>query len=485
MVRSPRPLSQRGQTTGEYVGIIALLVAVVVAVALVRPQGIASSIASAVRQAICTIADGACGGGADGGSELASGEPAFACEQHRATRGVNLNLGLVVGLDRNLDYDLAVFSDGEAHLFYRHDAEVAAGVGGGLQADLYWGEGGLTLGGQASASAGLRFGEGETFVWSGPDAERHARDYRTIHAAGDAPGDLVLTGRNSLPGRIWHGVVRGGNWVLNRLPLVNGVEVREPERRLEHRAGGVELEASLSGGWIVDEGPVDARIEGALKRAAGYTLDTETGDKTVYVVADTGIETEGRLGTMPGTDDAAWDATWSNESIVAVTLGPDDELIEATVTTYRVDEAGRAIAGTTGLRAAFPDRRFGTGTRDGGRDALATPSLYQVETRLDLTDPANEDLIGRVVAGQALTGLPDIATDYAAEFALRRVHEAGQTTIVEYDTSDRRYGADVEAAAIAEGSAGASYAASDRSVAEAYYYDDVLGRYALWLSCTG
>lgn len=63
------------------------------------------------------------------------------------------------------------------------------------------------------------------------------------------------------------------------------------------------------------------------------------------------------------------------------------------------------------------------------------------------------------------------------------VHERGSTTITEYDVSDRRYGADVEAGALVEAGGGASLLASDRRAVTSYYYDEDFDAYVPRTSC--
>jgi hypothetical protein len=442
---------------------------------------IAPTIGVWARDAVCTLFGGDC---ERPDALRASGEPGFACEQTSSTRGGNLNASFVVGLDRDLEYTLSTYSDGTAQLLYSNEAVVGTGAGGGVQLDLHWGEGGLTLGGQASASAGLRFVEGEVYVFEGADADHWARQYRSIHAASEAPGDLLLGGRDGTLGWVASNGVRGVNALLDELPVVNGVEYRSPDRTLRHVAGGLELGASATGGLPGLSGSTSqAGIEATLSRAVGRTIDPGTGATTVYVSADTGIATEGNMGA--GDAHLAWKASWSDESLVAITIDERGRPTSARVTTYRLDERGRDVGGVTDLRSAFPDRRFGTGTVSDGRDALVDPSLYQVETRLDLTDPDDQHLLADVLAGQALTGIPDVATDDGAEFALRRVHESGETVILEHRDVERRYGGELVATPLFEVGGGGSLQANDRAVLDAWYYDEELGRYAPWLTCTG
>jgi hypothetical protein len=476
--RRPSLHAQEGAIAAEHVAVV-IVIGAVTAALVAAP--IAPTVGTWARYAVCTLFGGDC---EHPDALRASGEPSFACEQTASTRGGNLTASFVVDLDRNLEYTLSTFSDGTAQLLYSTDAAVGIGAGGGVQLDLYWAEGGLTLGGQASASAGLRFVEGEVHVFEGADAEHWARQYRSIHAASEAPGDLLLGGRDGLLGWVASTGVRGVNALLNELPLVDGIDYRSPDRTLLHVAGGIELEASATGGLPGLPGSTSqAGIEAALARAVGRTIDLETGETTVYVTADTGLTTSGHVGA--GQADVAWNASWSNESLVAITVDDQGRPVSAQVTTYRLDEGGRDLAGVSDLRAAFPDRRFGTGSLEGGRDALTTPSLYQVESRLDLTDPDNERLLADVLAGQALTGSPDLATDYGAEFALRRVHGSGQTVIIEHHDVERRYGGELVATPLFEVGGGGSLLASDRAVLDAWYYDEGLRRYAPWVSCTG
>jgi hypothetical protein len=479
--REARPSlhGQEGAMAAEHVAVI-IVIGAVTAALVAAP--IAPTVGVWARYAVCSLFGGDC---EHPEALQASGEPSFACEQTSSTRGGNLNASLVVDLDRQLEYALSTFSDGTAQLLYSNDAAVGIGAGGGVQLDLYWGEGGLTLGGQASASGALRFVEGEVYVFEGADAAHWARQYRSIHAASEASSDLLLGGRDGLLGWAASNGVRGVNALLNELPIVNGIEYRSPDRTLLHVAGGIELEASATGGLPGLSGSTSqVGVEAALARAVGRTIDLASGETTVYVSADTGITTEGHVGGAGGSD-LAWSASWSNESLVAITIDGQGRPTSAQVTTYRLDEGGRDLAGVTDLRSAFPDRRFGTGTASGGQDALGDPSLYQVETRLDLTDPDNATLLADVLAGQALTGTPDLATDYGAELALRRVHESGETVIVEHRDAERRYGGELVATPLFEVGGGGSLQASDRAVLDAWYYDEWLGRYAPWVSCTG
>lgn len=470
--RHPRSRSEGGAIAADQIAVLAIVAAVIAALFAIP---LAPIVGEWGRYAACILfsPDAGC---ARPGTAQASNEPDHPCVLSESGRGVNVNASFVVDVDRNLEYTTTTLSDGTVQLTYSNDTAAGAGVGGGLQADLYWGEGQLTLGAQASADAAVRFVEGEVFEWTGPDAEVWADRYRTVHGVSAAPADVALGGRDGLPGRAYGGIVRGGNALLNAAPVVDGVDYRGPERTLVHRRGGLELEASAGAGRIgMAGGGQDVGVEASFGRAVGTTTDTETGEVTVHLLVEESIGASGRSG------DAQFVASWGNESIVSVRLGPDQRPVEATVTTYRVDEAGRDLTTTSGSRTdAFPDRRFADGTRSG---ELTSPSLYEVDTRLDLTDPAQRDVLDRVVTGGALQLGGGVAGSYAAEHVLGPVHERGTTTITEYDVSDRRYGADIEAGAVAEAGGGASLLASDRRAVTAYYYDEDFDAYVPRLSC--
>jgi hypothetical protein len=477
--RPPRYARGGGSLRAEDGAIAADQIAVLVIVAAVIAALLAIPLAPTIgewgRYAVCTLFSSRTDCDPPG-TELASNEPAYACVVSESGRGLNVNASFVIDVDRNLEYTTTVHSDGVVHLTYSNDAAGGAGVGGGLQADLYWGEGQLTLGAQASAGAAARFIEGEVFEWTGPDAQRWADRYRIVHGVSSAPADAVLGGRDGLLGRAYGGIVRGGNALLNAAPVVDGVEYRGPERTLIHTRGGMELGASGTFG----RGPspqqgVEGGIEASFERAVGTTTDTWTGERTVHLIVAESVSASG------GAGDAEFVASWGNESVVAVRLGPDLRPLEANVTTYRLDEAGNDLTSTAGSRtAAFPDRRFADGSTSGG---LTAPSLYVVETRLDLTDPAQREVLDRVVVGGALQLGGGVAGSYAGEHVLGPVHERGSTTITEYDVSDRRYGGDVEASAIGKAGGGASLLASDRRAVRSYYYDEDFDAYVPRTSC--
>jgi hypothetical protein len=469
----PRSSSEAGAASAEHVAVVAIVAAVVAALFAIP---IAPVVTDWGRYAVCSLfsAEGAC---ERPGTELAGGEPAYACTVIEAARGANANLSFIVAVDRNVDYTTTVASDGTVQLTYSNDVALGAGVGGGLQTELYWGEGQLTLGAQASAGGRARFVEGDVYEWTGPEARVWADRYRDVHAISSAPADVALGGRQSLLGRAYGGLVRGGNALLNAAPVVDGIDYRAPERTLVHRRGGIELEASgTAGAYDVHFGAQDASLEASLSRAIGTTTDERTGERIVHLIVEESVAAAGNMGTVD------FVAAWGNESIISVRVGADNTPVEATVVTYRIDEAGRDPTATAGHRAdAFPDRRFADGTLSGA--SLSAPSLYEVQTRLDLRDPEQREVLDRVVVGGALQLAGGVGGSYAGERVLGPVHERGSTTIVEYDVSDRRYGADIEAGAVAEVSGGASLLASDRQAAAAYYFDEVFDAYVPWASC--
>jgi hypothetical protein len=476
----PSLQGQEGAIAAEHVAVIIVLGAVTAAL-VAAP--IAPTVGVWARYAVCTLFGGDC---EHPDAVLAGAEPSFACERRTSSRGGGVDVGLVVDVSRGVDYTITEFSDGTVSLTYANDGAVGTGVGGGLQVDLYWGEGGLTLGGHASGDLTGSITEGDVYVWSGPDAAQRARDYRTIHALGQGSADLVAPGgRNGAVGWVMDNAVRAGNAALNWAPVVDGVEVHDPERTLTHVRGGIELSGSAGMGGLMPGtpaggGPIDTlqvEVAAAFERALGATIDRQAEEITAYVVVRNELGADAEVSSVVGT------ASWADESVVAIRTGLDGTPIEATVTTYRIDEAGRDLTGTSERRDAFPDRRFADGTVSGAE--LTSPSLYQVQTRLDLTDPGNADALANVLGGAALQVGAGVPGSYAGEYLLRPVHERGETVIVEYDASDRAYGARIDAAAIGKVTGGGRISASDRQVVAAYYYDEVQGAYVPWIACTG
>jgi hypothetical protein len=456
---------EAGVTTGEYIGVLVLVAAMLGAVA-VTPIG--GTIHDGILAALCRIT-----GGENCGQLFAENQPEQPCVARQTSHTGSVDVSVVIDVGREMGYDTSYLSDATVQVTYNNGYEAGAGVGAGLQAEVYWGEETFQAGGKAEADASLALTEGQVWEFTGPDAEQQAAEWIQWHAVDTGAADAVLPGGRDGPlGKAYGFAHRAGNGLLNMVGLGQD-HPPTPPTVAEFYEGGFNANANASGGVIA----ADANVEAAAARALGYRVDAD-GNTTVYVQVSTSAGVEGDIGA----EGTGGQAGWAADGVMALTFDSDLSPVSAQLTTYRVDEPGLWLDGEADPTAALGDSVYAEGGET--YESRTPPSLYQVDVTLDLTDPAQAAAFDDFL----VTGTSSLATGTtiaAPGSIVDNLFEVGETTVVEYDSTENNYGGAAMLQAIVEGGGGIRYTQSEMDLANAYYYAHDPGTYLPWTLCTG
>lgn len=447
--RPRRSKGERGATSLEYLGLMALMLALL---AMIFSFGLERRVRSGITSSICTIFQLGC---SDPG-EVAEPPPG-PCITNRASEELHLGGGEVVQGSYNNSYVVERLSDGRYRVTASDD--VAGGVGVGFRPGLVYkvGDDNVSLEGGATASAMATFATGQTFEFKD---EKEATKFLQWHRShyGNAVFDPVGTGLNWA----WDGV--SSIWRDNYSP---------PAPTVTYAEGG--FDASAVGGGTAQLGTSGgaAEVDAVLKEALGARYDSTTKETTVYVNVDgtlaLGAEAvEG--GTVGGRGDVG--------GVMAVTLDENLEPRRATITTVRP-----TTANLTGL-----DQADGLGSINSVLGAGASPGAspsertVEVEATLDLTDPTNRAAFDRVIAGGAdvvargpYVGGPEAYNAFVA--LARRFDDHSSISVLEYrQTRDDHINVDIIVA-----NAGGDSVAED--LVSARYLDRIYGGMLPWVGC--
>lgn len=449
---------QQGGASAEHIAILIVVGSVVAALVAVP---IAPTVGTWARYAACQLFSDDCQRpGLDDNLDLAD------CEVSRRSGSFEYEASAFsVGYSNEVGFDTVLNGDGTVEVSYVRGEDVDVGVGVGAEVWIYTGDGEMGAGATASADISVFNNYGDVYGFSNlEDAEEFVAWTRANKGVIDAMpvvgSDTPVVGWTA--GKI-HEAFNGGlnivGWGQDKPP--------EPEIVGSWEEGGVELSGQASAG--VRDGQEDdlgallhGEIAAVASNAVKHYRDHQTGQTTFYLSAEASIEGTGELASL-GVDFAAGES-----GVVALTVDSDNNPVELTTHSYRVDDAGRDLDGVTDRDAI--DRRFGTATASGD---LAEPSMYEITTSINLRDDPE---LAAAVLGPAD---PTLAGDIEAA-----VEDQGAfTTVAEYELDDGRYGFGADLGALLEFSGGASVNTERSDLRNAWAYDPAFGSYGQWVSC--
>jgi len=255
-------MSERGQASIEYLGVVALVAVVAAAgIGLLGGEDIAGAVVRQFHRALCVVSAGDCE------------EDRKPCLVSSSTKDEGWSVSVaVVHLGHHDALIREERSDGTVAITIAQDYEAGGDAGAG--GDLTVAVAGKRFGVQASLSAGMRgkIGDGSTFVF----ANAHAADAATrVLSAGIAPPGLVPAtrfGRTGLSLSLDGGLTKGFAHAGLHLgeDVVDSISTDTATGRLTHvlkRGIGAALSASVTGVTSADG-------RGALEQTASITTDS-------------------------------------------------------------------------------------------------------------------------------------------------------------------------------------------------------------------
>lgn len=463
---------QDGAIAAEHIAVLLLVGAVVAALVNLAIPG---TVANWAQYAACTLFgdDGSC-------VEPAPYDPG-PCLASSSSNDLHVEGSFVISLDRDLGYKTERLSDGTVVVTYDNGSKVGTGVGAGLSVELFAGDTSSKAGLEAQASIKASFQEGQSWEFTGPDAEEDATNWIEWHSVNAAAADLAVPGGSSgLLGKTWDLGTTAVNELLNLGPLDLGMDVpTEPSSGAIYVAGGIDASAGAFAGAVGEDASdgqvlgLGADVEAALSKALGVRMNSD-GTTTAYLDASTVLAGQGTAADHFNVN-ATGGFQLGDASTIALTLDSSGAPVEATVTTRRVDEAGLDLAGNTDVAAAFGDAAHASGSTQGLPDA---PSMYEVSATLDLSESADAEVWASLLAG---TWAQDAGP--VRDAALQQFYAAADITAAEYEIDQDRWGAVVNAEAVAKAGGGLTVGSESSQVLNAHYYDPATGSYATWDSC--
>lgn len=442
-----RARGEDGQTTLEWLGIVAVVVALLTALLLTAPN-LGTDVADTFR---CLLSRVVGDGGACGGEDArAPGEPGDPCVVRSQGGGVSVNGRIVVvDLESGDSYIREEKSDGTIEVTFIEEGSLGASVrgGGGVRGNV----GNTGGGGQAQVSAGAAINGfiGETRVFDDPaEADQFIRDRIVDESINGLPLPLEL------PARGVRGVV---DWIT-------GHETPTGEQGAREGGASISAEAEVEGAV----GPLIGNLGAAAEGGARVKLLPD-GSAEITIAAERSVE--GRLGLVVGVDGSA-----GGEQSVTVTVGPDGVPTSISVATTVEGEIGVGLDVGNVIDGGELPLNAGT-----GRSCTVTATL-------DLTDPAlpqsAQDLVREIGAGLGGEGSLDDVVDAAGDLISATENASTVTVVVhDIDSTDAGIQADVNVG-IGLG-LGADVTIDSAELVSAHYWDPVSNRFVPWISCTG
>jgi hypothetical protein len=375
--RSPGP-PVRGQAGVDYVGVLLLVTVVLGAVALAADaSGVPQAVDHQLLRALCIVRGGEC--------EQDRAPCPVATDRRKDAVSARI-LVFRIGQDKTVVREER--SDGTIAITVAYGREAGLQAGEGVHVGLSLGRGGLSLGGELTASVVASRERG--YTWLVHDAR-----------AADALVGRLRLSRGQLERRIADG--------------------RMPSPALRYGQGGLAANGQLSRGHTLG-----GSLGLSSQDVAGARTDDRTGRTTFYVQRSV----EGSLSlTHAGTGATASRADRERYAVTYDASGRPVDLMVMTTGNYRISlDLPNRLQPAAGL--------------------LSVPTghgrTYVEETHLDLTDPQSLRLAGAflqqvrhpdpAVFGNAVT---------VAAALRRRLDEVGVVHARAYDADERRYGVDV------------------------------------------
>ena len=410
MGRRRRHLSESGQTTAEYLGVLVLVLAVVVALFL---TGIPGTVSGGLQAAICRILGQSCPAQQ---SAPRSFEPP-PCE--KASRRTDDNGSVRVAfvkLGRDYSFARSEAADGETKITFIDGSEVAlvAGAGGKLRLQA----GGRTYGGRLAADGelGINAKGGDTWVFDSPEEADEFEDWLRREKNEDRIGGLIP-------------IYAGVNWAVEG--ITGEDDLPEPRITFVQVGGGAEVTGSAQ------LGGAGASATASAAALVGVEYDRETKQSTDYIQVDFGID--GNLTYVA----AGLGGGWEGSGVVKVTRDRDGEIVKVEIVdTSTVSVDGLLDIDTDNLTLAqLMDKLKRDAKVAGGGSASATGTIVSTTT-LDVTSDRDRAIVDDWVDGfdeikaageRAIDGgLPDDQRDALSPFG-RLLYDQATVSVVEYD----------------------------------------------------
>jgi Flp pilus assembly pilin Flp len=455
MNKASRRASQRGAAAVEYVGVIALVAALIVTMVVAAP-GLGGKVTFAIQTAICRIFGGECP------SEATDPfKPKGPCTTATSAKSGDAGLTVFsVHVGGNLEYTRAKRSDGTVAITLKGGGN--AGVefttpGGHAEAE----GGGLKLkeGADASLQALLKGNVANTYVFKN---DQEANEF--VNNLEQSALDTVNPLKNPLislsPAA---GIANGISGLLGG-PHIGGSDFQLPpsEETFVEVGDEVSVKGSIGAGGAGANGGLTG------SGVVGAKFNHRTGEKTIYIKV-TG-SAEGTAGVLFGPGGGAGtEAT----GLIAVTLDKNNNATNLRVQGEGEIRGGVNVAGSVQNLDELISGIKGAGVKAGDQNG----KKYQLTADLDLTDPANAQAAGNLLAsiGQgALLGGPGGAVNpdsiQAARDLYQRYDQAGRISFLTYDTSQQNYGFDVGGGEGIKFGVGAGLKFQQGTLDDAYYH---------------
>lgn len=439
---NPRSGNDAGQTTIEWLGIVAVVAAIITALILSAP-GLGETIARNVECLISTVTGG---GGCSGEDSAANpGEPARACVTSSTEGRVTINgRVLVIDAETGDAYIREEKSDGTVEVTFIEEGSLGASVRAGGKAKGTVGDVSAGGGAEASAGAAIEGYVGETRVFDDPaEADQYIQDRITDEAIETLPP----------------GVEQGAGLVRSGIDWITGHETPTGEEGSQEGGVGGKIEAKAEGA----AGPVTASVEAAVEAGAKVKVMP---DGSMEVTVDVAADASGNISVVKGQA--------GSSGSVTIKLDPDGRPVEVQMSQTVSGELGASldIPGMEGV-----DLPVGGGA---GREQAVTVSV-------DLTDPglaaAGEDLIdqlGGAIQNGGLGGVLD-----AADNLVQQAGQASTVTVEAYEIDDFEVGAEASGNVGVGVGAGVNVSKANKELISAQYWDPVANEFVPWVSCTG
>lgn len=373
----PRLVSDRGQSTVEYIGVIAVLALVItVAGAATMAPSYLNATVGGIQRALCIVTGREC---------RALDEQACVVRSNSEGRTLAATIVFVRLEDGRLLLQERL-SDGRIRITVT--TTNGAGAEGGIGASAGVNYKGIRLDASAEANAALLglYGRGKVYV---------ARD------AGEAQGLVreIQDGRARIPDATFReGGLRGEASATAGAGAGIGGTVGREKAKEDDDAGGTELSTSP----LAD---VSAGLGATLARAVGRRVDRRTGETTWYLRADNEVSASAGASII-GVGKAGGEATANGNGMLSVTT----------------DRRGRVVA--VGALATYG---AGAGYEvSGGPEGSVGGRRHEIEVTADPDDPTILAALSRLRRDPGASGLKALTTAvYERGRVDRRTYEVG------------------------------------------------------------
>ncbi len=385
-------LGTRGQASGEYVALLAVVAVMVVAAVALSSGGVGGRVLAGMRRGLCTLAPVGCPAGS---SAVADADTLAPCDLERDAHEEELSetiASLRLGASGRLTAVRA--SDGRVTVTLTDGSSVGGEVGAGASVGVGSGQ----VGGGLKADLGVSWSSGRS--WTFPDA---AAAQRFVARYGD---------KATIGGKLVDEVRSACSLLCDALGWRPHAELPPPD--VEHVEGGAL--ATLGGAFGLGGQPVTVKASASAVLGRDRARDGAT---TWFL----------RLGsTLTAQLDlpvAELHGGVEGDGVLAVALDADGEPSRLTVTL-----AGEASGGVTG-RA---EKEAEAGHRGTGSAHESRGEVVEVDATLDLHDAAN-----RAVATAVIDGLRE---DPLSSALLSRTGALGARLVTAGQLDVRRYALD-------------------------------------------